>query len=133
MEAGRRAKAELGGYVGGGPAFGVRADAGELVTDDAERAVLEPVLAEHEAGQSILWVPNIRPRCLTCGFASESGGRRCRCQPRALRARRARGTLVRGPPVAWITGQCRRRWASVRMVMASPPTAVNTSPKLRVY
>ena len=30
-----------------------------------------------------LWVPNMRPRCLTCGFESESGRRRCRCQPRA--------------------------------------------------
>ena len=27
-----------------------------------------------------LWVSNVRPRCLTCGFASESGGRRCRRQ-----------------------------------------------------
>ena len=34
-------------------------------------------------GAAHLWVPNIRPRCLACGFASESGGRRCRCQPGA--------------------------------------------------
>ncbi len=29
-------------------------------------------------GSRTLWVPNIRPRCLTCGSGRGSGGRRCR-------------------------------------------------------
>ena len=69
MEQGRVAKAERGGYNGGAPAFGLRAEAGELAADPAEQVVQDRILAEHEAGRSSCAGLNAD------GLAAKRGGR----------------------------------------------------------
>ncbi len=49
---GKRVKAERGGYVGGGPPFGYRAEGRELVPDEKEQALIARMRAMHEAGDS---------------------------------------------------------------------------------
>jgi DNA invertase Pin-like site-specific DNA recombinase len=53
MSRGRAAKAEAGGFAGGGVPYGMRADGGEVVADPDEAAVLARVRAMREAGQSL--------------------------------------------------------------------------------
>jgi DNA invertase Pin-like site-specific DNA recombinase len=54
MRNGRAEKAKHGGYAGyGSPAFGHRAQDGELVTDEAERATVARIAELHESGASM--------------------------------------------------------------------------------
>lgn len=53
MLAGKAAKAHRGGYVGGAPRFGCRADDRELVTDEREQAVVARMAELHAAGHSL--------------------------------------------------------------------------------
>ena len=53
MMAGRRAKAAEGRYVGGIPRFGYSANAGELVPDEREQAVVGRILALQAQGCSL--------------------------------------------------------------------------------
>jgi DNA invertase Pin-like site-specific DNA recombinase len=52
LRAGRRLKGERGGYAGGAPGFGVRAEGRELVQDDREQQVIARIRDEHEQGRS---------------------------------------------------------------------------------
>jgi DNA invertase Pin-like site-specific DNA recombinase len=52
LRAGRRLKAERGGYAGGAPGFGVRAEGRELVQDEREQQVIARISELHQAGQS---------------------------------------------------------------------------------
>jgi DNA invertase Pin-like site-specific DNA recombinase len=52
MRNGRKAKAAEGGYAYGAPAFGKRAEAGELVSDPAEAEAVALILAMHGDGKS---------------------------------------------------------------------------------
>ena len=52
MRAGRRAKAARGGYTGGSPAFGVRAEKRELVPDESEAAALARIVELRRKGKS---------------------------------------------------------------------------------
>jgi len=52
MRAGRRAKRGRGGYIGGAPAFGVRAEGRELRPDAAEAATVARILELRESGLS---------------------------------------------------------------------------------
>lgn len=52
LRAGRRLKAEQGGYAYGAPAFGKRAEGGELVGDAAEQRALRRILELRRAGAS---------------------------------------------------------------------------------
>ena len=53
MRAGRILKAERGGYVGGAPGVGWRAQDGELVADDAEQATLVRLVELRASGLSL--------------------------------------------------------------------------------
>lgn len=53
LRSGRKAKAERGGFAYGSPAFGYRAEGGELVPDEAEQAALGRIVDLHEAGKSL--------------------------------------------------------------------------------
>jgi DNA invertase Pin-like site-specific DNA recombinase len=71
LRAGRRLKAERGGYAGGAPGFGVRAEGRELVQDEREQRVIARISELHEAGRSsraIAQVLNAE------GLASKRGG-----------------------------------------------------------
>jgi DNA invertase Pin-like site-specific DNA recombinase len=52
MMAGKAAKVAKGGYGGGRPAYGLRADGGELVKNEKERTVLEVVTMLRQKGDS---------------------------------------------------------------------------------
>jgi len=52
LRAGKATKAAMGGYVGGGQRYGLRAEGGELVQDDEERVVVELVRELRAAGLS---------------------------------------------------------------------------------
>ena len=54
LEAGRKKKAEKGGYAGyGSPAFGQRAVNGELVEDPKEQKVVDLIRRHHKSGKSL--------------------------------------------------------------------------------
>jgi DNA invertase Pin-like site-specific DNA recombinase len=54
LEQGRQAKASNGGYAGyGSPAFGQRAENGELVDDPTECQVIELIRRHHKSGKSL--------------------------------------------------------------------------------
>lgn len=53
METGRRAKAERGGYVGGAPRFGQRADNRELVVNPIEAETVERIVELRSTGMSL--------------------------------------------------------------------------------
>lgn len=53
MAKGKREKAAQGGYVGGAPAFGTRADGGTLVVDATEQATIARARALRAQGQSL--------------------------------------------------------------------------------
>ena len=55
---GRRVKADKGGYVGGSPGYGYRAEGGELVEDPTEQAVIARMLAMRSSGTSLNTVAN---------------------------------------------------------------------------
>jgi DNA invertase Pin-like site-specific DNA recombinase len=50
LRAGRRLKAERGGYAGGAPKYGFVAVAGELTPNEAEQAVVARILSMHQQG-----------------------------------------------------------------------------------
>lgn len=52
LRAGRRMKAESGGYAGGAPRFGQRAEGRALVPDDTEQETLKRIVTLAEAGMS---------------------------------------------------------------------------------
>jgi DNA invertase Pin-like site-specific DNA recombinase len=52
-QAGRRRKADMGGYAYGAPPFGMRAEGGDLVVDAVEQAAIARVVELHMAGASI--------------------------------------------------------------------------------
>jgi DNA invertase Pin-like site-specific DNA recombinase len=52
LRAGRRLKAERGGYAGGAPSFGVSAKDRELVVDEQEQRTIARIGELHEQGQS---------------------------------------------------------------------------------
>lgn len=52
MQAGKLIKAARGGYVGGQPGYGSRADSGELVADDDEAEIIRIVTTMREEGAS---------------------------------------------------------------------------------
>jgi DNA invertase Pin-like site-specific DNA recombinase len=52
LRAGRRLKDERGGYAGGAPRFGVRAEGRELVQDEREQHVIARIRELHDQGQS---------------------------------------------------------------------------------
>ena len=68
MAAGRRRKAEQGGYAYGSPGYGWRAAGGELVADDAEQQVVGIIREMHATGASTRAIADelngrgIRPR-----------------------------------------------------------------------
>lgn len=53
LRAGRRRKAELGGFAYGSPPLGWRAQDGELVADEGEQEVLERIAEMHQDGFSL--------------------------------------------------------------------------------
>jgi DNA invertase Pin-like site-specific DNA recombinase len=53
LQAGKRRKAQAGGYVGGQPAYGTRATDKSLVPDQAEQAAIARILELHAAGASL--------------------------------------------------------------------------------
>jgi DNA invertase Pin-like site-specific DNA recombinase len=54
LEQGRKAKAERGGYAGyGSPAFGQRAENGELIDDPDEQKIIELIRRHHKSGKSL--------------------------------------------------------------------------------
>lgn len=53
MRAGRRLKAEKGGFAYGSPPYGMRAVDGELVPDPAEQVVVDRIRDLHTAGASL--------------------------------------------------------------------------------
>jgi DNA invertase Pin-like site-specific DNA recombinase len=65
LRSGRKRKAEKGGYAYGSPAFGSRAEDGELVTDDHEAAALARIRALREAD------PNISLRAIAAVLTDE--------------------------------------------------------------
>ena len=75
--------------------------------NSASTGLAGTLLTAGDVAVEVLWGPSIRPRCLV---AVSRGGRAGVVVGvnHALRARRARGTLVRGPPVAWVRGRCPR-------------------------
>lgn len=71
LKAGRALKAEGGGFAYGAPAFGQRAEDGELTDDQAEQTVIARIRAKHQQGQSI------RAICVdlnAAGITSKRGG-----------------------------------------------------------
>jgi DNA invertase Pin-like site-specific DNA recombinase len=73
MANGRRSKRSQGGYAGdGSPSFGMRADGGELVTDDAEQAVLIRMRELRAEGMSY---PEIAATLNGEGVPAKRGGR----------------------------------------------------------
>jgi DNA invertase Pin-like site-specific DNA recombinase len=52
LRAGRRLKAERGGYAGGAPSFGVRAEGRELVLDEREQRTIARIQDLHRQAQS---------------------------------------------------------------------------------
>jgi DNA invertase Pin-like site-specific DNA recombinase len=52
LRAGRRLKAERGGYAGGAPSFGVRAEGRELVLDELEQRTIARIQDLHRQAQS---------------------------------------------------------------------------------
>ncbi|MEZ5231293.1 MAG: recombinase family protein [Acidimicrobiales bacterium] len=71
LQRGRRAKSAAGGFAFGSPAFGQRADAGDLVVDEGEQAIVARIVAAHEAGQSIR---SITAALNADGIPSKRGG-----------------------------------------------------------
>jgi DNA invertase Pin-like site-specific DNA recombinase len=53
LRAGKRRKAEAGGYVGGQPAYGTRAEDKALVLDPAEQAAIARIAELHRGGASL--------------------------------------------------------------------------------
>ena len=53
LKAGRERKAETGGYVHGAPAYGVRAEDGALVVDDAETEIVGRIRSMRAEGTSL--------------------------------------------------------------------------------
>lgn len=53
LRSGRRRKAERGGYAYGAPAYGARAEAGELVDDAREQAAIRRAVELHQQGHSL--------------------------------------------------------------------------------
>lgn len=53
MQSGRAEKAAKGGYAYGSPAYGHRAEAGELVSDDVEQAAIARICDMHAEGLSL--------------------------------------------------------------------------------
>jgi DNA invertase Pin-like site-specific DNA recombinase len=53
MRSGRRLKRQNGGYAGGGPALGFKAESGKLVPDETEQVVLERIRELHGEGKSL--------------------------------------------------------------------------------
>ncbi len=53
LRAGRRRKAERGGFAYGSPHYGTRADGGELVPDEREAAAVARVRQLHDEGRSL--------------------------------------------------------------------------------
>ena len=54
LEAGRKEKAQKGGYAGyGSPAFGQKAVNGELVDDPKEQEVVDLIRRHHKSGKSL--------------------------------------------------------------------------------
>jgi DNA invertase Pin-like site-specific DNA recombinase len=72
MRAGRRLKAERGGYACGAPPLGWRPDGGELVAIDDEAATLERIRELHQDGASLRQIASV----LTAeGHRTKRGGR----------------------------------------------------------
>jgi hypothetical protein len=59
LRAGRRRKAEKGGYAYGAPPFGHRAQDGELVRDEAEQATLARMCELRRSGSSLREIASI--------------------------------------------------------------------------
>lgn len=76
---GRRVKVEGGGYGGGAPPLGRRADGGNLVVDKAEQATVDRIRGLHAEGRSLREISLI---LTTEGHATKRGGR---WQPETLR------------------------------------------------
>lgn len=55
---GRKAKAESGGYAGGAPPYGFRAEGRELVEDDHEQTIISMMRARRSEGQSLRHIAN---------------------------------------------------------------------------
>jgi DNA invertase Pin-like site-specific DNA recombinase len=72
MRAGRRLKAERGGYACGAPPLGWRADGGELVTDESEAATVERIRELRKDGASLRQIAEV---LTTEGHRTKRGGR----------------------------------------------------------
>jgi DNA invertase Pin-like site-specific DNA recombinase len=71
MMAGKAAKVAKGGYGGGRPAYGQRADGGELVANTEEAAIVETVTTMRKAGESYR---SIATALKDGGLTTRSGG-----------------------------------------------------------
>lgn len=71
LRSGRSRKAQEGGYAGGRPPLGFRAEGRELVRDEQEQAAIERIMDLHAAGASLR---SIAQTLSTEGFATRRGG-----------------------------------------------------------
>jgi DNA invertase Pin-like site-specific DNA recombinase len=64
LEAGRRAKAARGGYAGGRPRIGYRAEGGELVVDEEAARAIRGMFSSWPSGGGAYagWLPSSRTR-----------------------------------------------------------------------
>lgn len=89
LQAGRRRKVEQGGYVGGQPPFGYRAEGRSLVSDDDEQVVLERIRELRAEGLSFraiaarLNVEGVKPRASTSWYPGTVGPVVARLEGRA--------------------------------------------------
>lgn len=69
---GRRVKADKGGYVAGSPAYGFRAEGGDLVPDPTEQAVVGDMIEMRKSGSSLAAIAAVLNEA---GIPSKRGGR----------------------------------------------------------